>query len=135
MIAARSKASPRRLALRAPSSDPLLFKPTWTPDLIRRLVRRDPESPIAAWRQLAEQFREAIAIGQLPPGTMLPPLSSMAEALDVYLDGALAARSVGFEQVTPYAKVAVGTHTLTAVPAGSPPGGSSTVGCSSLSTF
>ncbi len=91
MIGARSKPSPRRLALRAPSADPLLFEPTWTPALVRRLVRRDPDSPIAAWRQIAEQLREAIAIGQLPPGTMLPPLSSMTEALDVYLDAVLRA--------------------------------------------
>jgi hypothetical protein len=42
--------------------------------------------------------------------------------VDVYLDGGVASKNVGFEQVTAYARVAVGSHTLAARPAGSPLG-------------
>jgi Domain of unknown function (DUF4397) len=43
-------------------------------------------------------------------------------AVDIYVDGALSARNVAFEQVTPYARVSAGSHTLAVLTAGSAPG-------------
>jgi hypothetical protein len=43
-------------------------------------------------------------------------------AVDVYVDGALSVRNVAFEQVTPYARVAAGSHTVAAMSAGAAAG-------------
>jgi Domain of unknown function (DUF4397) len=45
-------------------------------------------------------------------------------AVDIYVDGALSSKNVGFEQVTPYARVAAGPHALAIRAAGSAPSAS-----------
>ena len=45
--------------------------------------RVDPSSPIPIYAQLAEQFRQAIAQGLLPPGTALPTVRQLAVDLRV----------------------------------------------------
>jgi DNA-binding transcriptional regulator YhcF (GntR family) len=48
-----------------------------------RVSWRDPE---AVYAQIARQIRESIAVGDLPPGELLPPVRSLASDLGVNLN-------------------------------------------------
>jgi GntR family transcriptional regulator len=41
------------------------------------MIERD--SPAAPWRQLYEHYRQRIESGELPPGSRLPSISSLAQ--------------------------------------------------------
>jgi len=49
-------------------------------------IRLDPESPVAAYRQIVDQIRAFVIEGALAPGDALPPVRRMALELGVHFN-------------------------------------------------
>jgi DNA-binding GntR family transcriptional regulator len=41
------------------------------------------EGPVAPWRQVYEYYRQKIESGELPPGSRLPSISSLAQEYEI----------------------------------------------------
>ena len=84
-------------------------------------VTVDPEAPEPVYEQVAQQIRERIASGALPPGTLLPPVRTLASDLGYNLN--TVARAYRLLETDGFVRIRERSGVEVAPPGSAPPSG------------